>query len=84
MTESKVRNTLTGNYIIMNSKLSMIGIYGVLMIGIIFIVPQSNTDSKVFAQAGTAGNNQSATSKVAFNGSLQKTKTRSNRILARL
>ncbi|MGB6594300.1 MAG: hypothetical protein WBE68_22615, partial [Candidatus Nitrosopolaris sp.] len=62
MTGSKVRNTLTGSYIIMNSKLSMIGIYGILMSSLIFIMPQSNTDSKVFAQAGATGNNQSATS----------------------
>jgi hypothetical protein len=48
----------------MNSKLSMIGIYGVLTISIILIMSQSNTDGKVFAQAGVAGNNQSATSKV--------------------
>jgi len=47
----------------MNSKLSIVGIYGVLMIGIIFIMPQSNTDGKVFAQAAVAGNNQNATSK---------------------
>jgi hypothetical protein len=47
----------------MNSKLSMIGIYGILMSSLIFIMPQSNTDSKVFAQAGATGNNQSATSK---------------------
>jgi hypothetical protein len=47
----------------MNSKLSIIGIYGVLMISVIVIMPQSNTDGKVFAQAGATGNNQSATSK---------------------
>jgi hypothetical protein len=47
----------------MNSKLSVISIYGILMSSLIFIMPQSNTDSKVFAQAGTARNNQSATSK---------------------
>jgi hypothetical protein len=47
----------------MKSKLSMIGIYGVLMSSLIFIMPQSNTDSKVFAQAVATGNNQSATSK---------------------
>jgi hypothetical protein len=46
----------------MNSKLSMIGIYGVLMITIIFIMPQSNIHGNVFAQAGVVGNNQSATS----------------------
>src|SRR5215813_13772266 len=48
----------------MNSKLSMIAIYGVLMISVIFIMAQSNTNGKVFAQAGVAGNNNySATSK---------------------
>jgi hypothetical protein len=41
----------------------MIGIYGVLMISIIFIMPQSTTHGKVFAQAGVAENNQSATNK---------------------
>src|SRR5215467_4423640 len=47
----------------MNSKLSMITIYGVLVISVIFIMAQSNTNVKVFAQAGVAGNNHSATSK---------------------
>jgi len=47
----------------MNSKLSMITIYGVLVISVIFIMAQSNTNVKVFAQAGIAGNNHSATSK---------------------
>ena len=42
----------------MYSKLSFVGICGVLMISIIFIMPQSNADGKVFAQAGVAGNNQ--------------------------
>jgi hypothetical protein len=41
----------------------MIAIYSILMNSIIFIMPQGNNDSKVFAQAGTAGNNQSAPSK---------------------
>src|SRR5215472_11693375 len=63
MTGSKVRNTSTGSYIIMISKLSMIGIYGVLIISIIFIMPQNNTDSKVFAQTVATGGNQSSTSK---------------------
>ncbi len=47
----------------MNSKLSMIPIYGVLMISVIFIMAQSNTNGKVFAQTGVAGNDHSATSK---------------------
>ncbi|MFY9795624.1 MAG: hypothetical protein WAJ93_08040, partial [Candidatus Nitrosopolaris sp.] len=47
----------------MNSKLSMIGIYGVLMISVIFIMAQTNTNGKVFAQSGVVGNNHSATSK---------------------
>ena len=47
----------------MNSKLSMIAIYGVLIISIIFIMAQTNTNGKVVAQAGVAGNNHSATSK---------------------
>ena len=63
LTRSKVRNTSTSSYIIMNSKLSIIGIYGILMISIIFIMPQSNTDSKVFAQTVATGDNQSSTSK---------------------
>jgi hypothetical protein len=44
----------------------MIAIYGVLMISVIFITAQSNTNGKVFAQAGVeggAGNNHSAASK---------------------
>jgi len=47
----------------MNSKLSIIGIYGILMISIIFIMHQSNTDSKVFAQTVATGGNESSTSK---------------------
>ena len=47
----------------MKSKLSMIAIYGVLMISVIFIMAQSNTNGKVFAQAVVAENNHSATSK---------------------
>jgi hypothetical protein len=35
---------------IMNSKLSAIGIYSVLMSGLIFTTSLSNTDGKVFAQ----------------------------------
>ena len=51
----------------MNSKLSMITIYGVFVISVIFIMAQSNTNGEVFAQAGVAGNNHIATSK-ANNG----------------
>jgi hypothetical protein len=46
----------------MNSKLSAIGIYSVLMSGLIFTTPLSNTDGKVFAQTVTTGGNQSTTS----------------------
>jgi hypothetical protein len=41
----------------------MLAIYGVLMINVIFIMPQSNTNGKVFAQAGVAENNHNAISK---------------------
>jgi hypothetical protein len=41
----------------------MIAIYSVLMISVIFIMAQSNTNGKVFVQDGIAGNNHSATSK---------------------
>ena len=47
----------------MNSKLSLIAIYGVLMLSVILIMPQSNTNGKVFAQAGVVENNHSATRK---------------------
>jgi uncharacterized membrane protein YuzA (DUF378 family) len=65
----------------MNSKVLMIGICGVLMISVIIIIAQSNTNDKVFAQAGGAANNHSATSKANTAANAASSHTASNAYL---